>query len=355
MEHNGDGGRAAGLPYLNNFFIILGTALLNIVCVLAFHWGQSVAARDVVVSAVFCGVCTSLINVTVTYFITKRMRRTGALPSTAPVSRLMMRLPKDPVLLILLFAAVFGAAAALFNALVIRFYEIESFNLARFAVWQAAYSCVLSAVIADLAVLRFIQPDCTTADQPPQTGLAKVHDPRAKFASLKSWFNTVTDDFGFNMLCGLLLGGTVVTAEHTVVIAPTTRAGIVISSLILGVILTFRMAYPIAKNMYEARESGALPPFEKRSAFFSALPSKPIGMTLLLLLPIMLVSLAVCWSVLTFFDFAVLNFFQFFFIRTIYVALLTKPVVAWMLARYRQPTAAGGHTDAGPENDERKA
>ena len=337
MEKKPNDPREAGLPYFNNFWIILGTALFNVLCVLAFHWGKELSAASVIVSAVYCGIISSFICVVIVHRLVQRMRRAGALPRLAPESRLMMRLPKNPALLALCFAILFGALAAGFNVLAIRFFEIATFRLARFAVWQAAYSCVLSAMAVELAVLRFVQPDCAEPGQPEQTGSAKVLDPLPKFSSLASWFNTVTDDFGFNMVVGLVSGGTLVV-DHNVIITPTTLSGIVISSLALGVIVTLRMARPIAKSMYDARESGSLPPLEKRNGFLSALPYKPMGMTLALMLPIMLLSLLVFWSVLTFFDFQVLNFFQFFVIRTLYVALLTKLVVAVLVARYRQPS-----------------
>ena len=327
---------SVGLPYVNNVWVILGTAAINILLFLLSFWGRQPAYWDLLATALICGAGTSLINVLLTHYFIQQMRRAGQLPAQVPTNRWVRMLPKNKWLLILLFAVVFGVAAALLNAVVIWFFQIGTFRVVQCAVWLGVCSCLLSVKITQFAILRFVQADCALPGQPPQTGDAKVVIPLPKFSAFGAWFNTVTDDFGFNMVVGLLSGGTLI-ADQNVIITPTTLAGIVISSLVLGVIVTFRMAYPIAKSMYAAWESGSLPPFETRNGFLSALPRKPMGMTLTLMLPIMLLSLAVFWSVLTFFDFKVLNFFQFFAIRTLFVTLLTKGVVAVMVARYRQP------------------
>ena len=125
--------------------------------------------------------------------------------------------------------------------------------------------------------------------------------------------------------------------DHNVIVTATTFSGIVISALLLGLIVTLRMAYPVLKSIREARLSGGLPAADKTSPWLTCLPDKPMRLTLLLTLPIMLMSLAVFWSVLAFFHFEVLNFFQFFVIRTAYVSVLSKVVVRFAIARYRQP------------------
>lgn len=325
-----------GLPYLNNFWIVLGTAAVNILFFLIGFRGRQPDYQGFLFAAFICGAVTSLINVLISDHFIRKARRAGLLPANVPASRWIGMLPRNKWLLVLVFAVVFGAVAVLLNAAIVWFFQLSELRVVQCAVWQGVYSCLLSAKITQFAVLRLVQADCALPDQPPQTGNAKVVNPMPKLSAFGAWFNTVTDDFGFNMAVGLLSGGTLIV-DHNVIITPTTRAGIVISALVLGVIVTFRMAYPIAKSLYGARESGSLPPFEKRNGFLFALPQKPMGMTLILMLPIMLLSVIVFWSVLTFFHFEVLNFFQFFVVRTAYVALLTKAVVALMIARYRQP------------------
>ena len=44
----------------------------------------------------------------------------------------------------------------------------------------------------------------------------------------------------------------------------------------------------------------------------------------------------VVWLVFAIFEFETLDFFQFFIIRTLYVTLLTKPVVQFAILRYLQ-------------------
>lgn len=327
----------SGLPYVNNIGSILITVGINVACVLAFNWNSEISIYTVLISAAICGVCTSVINTLLSHGAIKKMRRAGTLPPSVPESRFMMRLPRNPLLLMLIFSVIFAIVAALFNFAFIRFYEIQTFTLLRLTVWQTAYACLLAAIVTECAVLRFIQPDCAEPSDPAQTGTEKVANPMSRVKAFTNWLGTILADFGFNMAIGLLLGATYVAADHSVIIKPTTRDGIVGSAVVIGLIVTFRMALPILKSISGARDKGALAPAEKRSGFLSALPEKPTRLTLLLILSIILLSYVVFWSVLTFFDFEVLSFFQFFVIRSIYMAILSKGVMALAIARYRQP------------------
>lgn len=337
METRNSKAASSALPYINDFWSILITVAINVVCILAFNSNSEITVYHVLISAAICGVCTCIINVLLSYWTIKKMRRAGTLPPSVPESRFMMRLPLNPVLLILLFAVFFSAMIVLVNFAFVRFYEIQTFTLLRLVVWQSVYACLLAAIVSECAVLRFIQPDCSGTGDPAQTGTGKVANPMSRVNAFKNWLGTILMDFGFNMAIGLVLGATYVAADHSVVIKPTTREGIVGSAVVIGLIVTFRLALPIIKSIRGARDKGMLAPADKRSGFLSALPEKPIGLTLLLLLPIILLSYVVFWSVLTFFGFEILSFFQFFIIRSIYMAVLSKCVMALAMARYRQP------------------
>ena len=150
-------------------------------------------------------------------------------------------------------------------------------------------------------------------------------------------FDTMVNDFGFNLVIGLLTGGAAVLADKSVIIYPTTRSGIVLGGLILGVIVSLRMVASVVKSIAATRDAGTLPALEKRNPWVAWIPETPMLFTLTLMPVIMALSAVVLWAVLTFFGFDVLNFFQFFIVRTIYVSLLTKPVVWLAVYRYRQP------------------
>jgi hypothetical protein len=94
---------------------------------------------------------------------------------------------------------------------------------------------------------------------------------------------------------------------------------------------------PIANNILAGIQNGAVPAFEKPIPWLKHLPSKPWLLALALCFPIILLTTGVYSLILSFFNFQSLNFFQFFFIRTAYTAVLVKGLVWLILLRYRQP------------------
>ena len=333
---SGDSKWSVGLPYIDNIPIILLTALINLAVAFIAYYGRPLTLGDILVDAGICGMTTSLIDVFIVHFMVGRLRAQGRLPREAPQSRLMRRLPRHPLALALVFGAVFALFTPLLNALVIRFFHIDTFTFARFAVWRVIYTTLLSTKIVELAVLRYVQPDCARASDAPQLGAQPVKNPLPRMSTFKEWFNAIRNDFGLNMLIGLALGGTIVRDQH-VVIVPTTRAGIVISASILGVIVTASMAYPIARSMRAARTTGALPTAQAENRWVGWLPASPALFALALLVPIMLIASLKFWAVFTFFGFEDMNFFQYFVIRMLFTTLLTKPVVNLAILRYTQP------------------
>ena len=325
-----------GLPYMDNWRVVSFTAAVNLLCLFIFQHGREITLETALIDAMNAGIITSFINVFYADWMIKRLRRIGGLPANAPVVTRMSLLPRRPLPLSLVFAVVFGALTPLLNLAVIKFYGIETFTFARFGVWKVAYACALSAFILEWAALRCIQPDCTDGAAPAQRGAQEVKNPLHRISSLMGVYNSAVDDFGFNMIFGLLLGGTVVRGGE-IVIPPTTRAGIVISGVVLGIIVTFRMAYPVAKSILAQRREGALPVMPTADRRVAWLPFSPAKFALALLLPISVLSAATFWAVLTFFGFEELNFFQFFFIRLAFISLLSKYVIRLAIARYMQP------------------
>ena len=325
------------MPYINRLNTIALTVGINVVCVLlSFGFRKTITESNFLINIFICGFLTTLIDAIFARIYLHRLRRAGRLPPVAPTSRLIRLLPKNGVLLVAILGVFFGFASYGVNWLLIRFYEITEYTLWRIVVWQTLFACGLSSVVMQLVVLRMVQPDCALPDQPEQHGGVEILDPRPRFDGLSRWFNTVTSDFGFNMVVGLLFGG-VTVLEKKVVIYPTTLKGIGLSSVILGLIVLLRMVRPVTKSIAKMRQRDELPLYEKPNPFLNWLPKTYGMLTLALALPTVLVSFLVISGVLTLFDFQVLDFYQYFIIRTIYVAILTKAVVALAVARYRQP------------------
>ena len=269
----------SGLPYVNNFWSILITVVLTAGSVWFFNRNAEISLTHVLIAAAMSGVCASAINTLISYSVVRKMRLAGALPQAVPGNRLIRILPKNPILLVIILAILFGASEALITLLFVRLYEIQTFTLLRLIVWLSGLTILIAAIGCECAVMRCVQPDCRESGEPAQTGQAKVEDPFKRVSAFKNWLGTVITDFGFNMAIGLLLGTTTVAADHSVMIKPTTRDGIIASSIILGIIFTLKLVSPIASSMLAAREKGLLPPYEKRNAFLSALPEKPKRMT----------------------------------------------------------------------------
>jgi len=327
-------GMTFDLPYLSNWQMVLLVVIVNLIFGLLHHyWGLSRSA--ILFDAAVCGVSTSLLSVFYVAFKMKNLRASGKLPSSVPESRIMVHLPKSAVGLGIVFSLLFMFLTPLITELIMRLFAINTYRLLPFVIWKVAYSGFLSAKVIELAILRFVQKDMCRPDDPPQVGDVVVKNPLPGLSSFKKLFDTVTTDFGFNMLLGLLLGGTLII-DYNVVIVPTSRAGILISGVMIGLIVTGLMVYPIIKQMDEACRKGKLPPPFKHNKIISNLPEKPVLLSLMWIPFMVVFSPLVFWLVFAIFEFETLNFFQFFIIRTLYVTLLTKPVVQFAILRYLQ-------------------
>jgi hypothetical protein len=106
------------LPYMNNTTAILLTLGINLAIMVALNWGKSFGLADIMLDAVICGVMTVVINVFfVRHYVTRALAN-KTLPTNLPVSRMMMRLPRNPFLLALLCALFFGLLTPLINGMI---------------------------------------------------------------------------------------------------------------------------------------------------------------------------------------------------------------------------------------------
>lgn len=323
---------------MNNATAILITLTINLAIMFAINWGKTFGIEDILIDAAICGVLTSVINVFFVHHYVRKALKNKTLPSNMPVSKFMMRLPKSPVLFAALCALFFGILTALINGTIFTFYGFEVLPFWQMLVCKLVYVCFLSAKILEVAIYRYVQPDFTgqipEADVPPSP-FVKQPIPRISYFQqlCNSWFT----DFGFNMVIGLLLGGTIIMDNDYVMIAPILLSGMVISAPITGIIITFMTVPSIAKGIGASVEHGDIPRLTKENPWVGWLPKNRWLLAAALCIPIILLTTIVFYAVLTFFDFQSLNFFQFFFIRTAYTAVLVKGLVPLILIRYMQP------------------
>lgn len=326
------------LPYMNNATAILITLGINLAIMFAINWGKSFSFADILIDAAICGVTTSFINVVFVRIYVQKAIKNKTLPTNVPVSKLMMRLPQNPVLFATLWALFFGILMPLINGLIFKFYDFETLLFWQMLVCKLVYSCFLSAKILEVAIYRYVQPDVTgmiPAADVPLSPLVKQPLPHITY--FQELYNSWLTDFGMNMVLGLVLGGTIITADDYVMIAPTLLSGMAISGPISGIIITFMTVPSIAKGIIYSVNGGEIPRLGQRNPGVSWLPENRWLLALSLCLPIILITTAVYYAVLTFFNFQSLNFFQFFFIRTAYTAVLVKGLVPLILIRYMQP------------------
>lgn len=326
------------LPYMNNASTILITLGINLAIMFVINWGKTFGLEDILLDAAICGVLTSVINVFfVRHYVSKALKN-KTLSGNMPVSKLMMRLPKNPVLFAALCALFFGILTPLINGIIFKFYDFEALLFWQLLVCKLVYSCFLSAKILEVAIYRYVQPDVTglipEADVPPSP---LVRQPMPQIAYFQQLYNSWLTDFGFNMLVGLLLGGTIITSDDYVLIAPTLLSGIFVGGLISGTIITFMTVPSLAKEIGTSVERGEIPRLPKKNPWVAWLPKNNWLLACSICIPIILVTTTVFYGVLTFFNFQSLNFFQFFFIRTAYTAVLVKGLVPLILIRYMQP------------------
>ena len=340
MQNESEMNRLVSLPYINNIRLIALTVFIQIAAIFIFFSGAlngSISQEIVLYDAAYAGGITAFIDVFIVWHCLRKMRMLGRLPGDVPRNRFMLLLPRNPLCFSILLSIIFGLLTPFGNYLILRLYDVTSLTFEQFAVWRIIYTTVLSVYIVQIAIFRYVQPDFACETEVPQTGSESVINPVPHISIFKEWFDTVTADFGFQVLSGLLLGGTVIS-NKCVIVTPTALSGIFITASVLSLIIAVRMAYPVAKNIRKnIRESGLsgsvpLSPYLKN--FISCLPERPTLFACALIPPFILLSWLFFRGIMSFFDFETLDLFQFFFIRTLFVAFLSKCVVKLAIMRY---------------------
>lgn len=323
------------VPYLNNLHLAVMVVLINLPLAMLFQYGRPLTWTDLQMDAAICGWTTVLIS----FWLAKRnvsiRRGQGALPAQVPLSPLMQKMPRS----LFAFSLVVGIPAAasmwLITVALLRFFPDTEITFLRFLAWKMCYATLLALRMIALAIFRFVQPDCQGSADPPQTGQQTVKNPLPRRDLLRRLCQSVTTDFGMNLLLGLMLGGTLIRGSEVVLMA-VHQSSVWISGLILGMIVTLLMVNPILAAVRDLSIHGALPPAEKHHRMLLLLPENPWLFSAVLLVPLMLISSASVYCILTFFGFQTLNFFQYFAVRMLYTKLLAKPIETLAVLRYRQ-------------------
>ena len=323
----------ASLPYLNGGKLIALTIGVNVLCAF-FFWHAGFGLKALLEDTVCCSAITAFLDVFAVAHLIGGRRLSGEIPP----HRLIRLLPRSRFGLSAVLALTAAAAMCGVNGGLFRFYALQSLSLTQFLFWKAIYSLVLSSWLVKLAVFRLIQPDDGTAASPDAIRGEEVQNPLPRIGWFAAFLKGMVFDFGFNVACGMLFGGTVIRgAEVVLTPIPCRGTGMLIATALTGIIVAFFVIPSVAAGVTAALRSGSVPPLETRSRFFAAVPRNRWLLTLFLLPFFVLMTILVCGGVFLLFGFERLNFFQFYLIRAIYVSLLCKALAPFIIRRYRQP------------------
>ncbi len=331
-----------GLPYLNNVWVITLTVVINLACAFIF-FGRPIVLFDVLADLFICGIITSFINVYAVRYLLDKASQRGEIPADVPASPFMMHLPKNPFALALLFALCFGLIMVLISWLLILFFEITEFRFVPFLVWKIIYSCVLSAVIIEYVIFRFVQSDCLDRKTVTYEGTENVKNPLPRMSTFRTVFDSVVANLGMNLTFGLLFGGVVIQGT-SVLIKPTLGSSIWISGIFFGILTCAMGVAPVVNATNEqilsrlaTNGSAAEDSFIPKNRGLSWMPKSKVGLTLFMCIPVSIIS-AVCLSLVAWiFGFDELNFYQFTIVITAWGMLAARFITKIVLARCLQP------------------
>ena len=306
------------LPYMDNWKVVLLTALINLAVVLVFQFSEGAIDRSsVIIDSLICGALTVVIDLAVVYPGMKRRRAQGLLPANVPVSARMQRLPKNPVLLALVYMPVSAAVIALINWGVMALFGIESFGRWNWLVYKLLYACLLSAKIIEYCIFRYVQPDW--AGETGAVPGASVKNPLPKISTLKEMYASISANIAMNMIIGTALGGAVVGEGQVVLIYPTHASGIWMTGLIFGFLTGLLLTRGVLRALKQLIADGALPPeLPPPDRRISWLPKTDLGLTAIVCAAVMAISVVLLPLIMWMLGVTVLNFYQFCILITAY-------------------------------------
>ena len=339
------------LPYIDNAKAVLITIAINIGVVFVFNWrSDGVNFQDVLWDTLFCAVITTIINMWIVLSGLKKLRAAGQMPQQAPVSRLMQKMPKNPFAFGVVCAIIFAALTVGINALILRFFDLQTMTFVPWMAYKLIYATVLSIKIVEFCIFRYVQPDIenTTvltviANEVKQSGKIKtssqsIKNPLPKISVFKEMFGSVTGNIALNIIIGSLLGGAVTQTDGSVVIFPTTVEGIPIAGLIFGCITGILVTNGVLKAMNATilASGPAILETATNDRRFTRMPKRKGALMALTTLSVMIFSAVALPVILHLFGKTVLNFYQFSVFITIYASLISKPLSYILVKRCMQ-------------------
>ncbi|NLC97253.1 MAG: hypothetical protein GX675_06775 [Erysipelotrichaceae bacterium] len=322
------------LPYLNNLPMALFVCFINIALAFVFQYGRVLTVSDLVVDASLCGIVTAFTSLGYAYWAVEKQRKQGNLPTQVPINSFMQKLPSSYIPLTIITGIAGSVIMVFITIALLRFFPETEYTFIRFLVWKTGYATFLAAKMIEFGIFRYVQPDCEKPDDPIQKGSQTVINPLLRKEIFSMLYASVTADFGMNMLIGLVLGGTIIQGD-LVILMGVTQGGVWITGLVFGIIISLLMIKPTLTSVKEIAFEGGVPKSSKKNVLAS-LPVSPWTLVFILLVPVMAFSALSFWTIMKFFGFESLNFFQFFIIRTAYSKLLSRLVETFAIQRYRQ-------------------
>lgn len=331
------------LPYADNAKAILATLAVNAGVVVLFNWPGGIGYSGVLADSLVCAIITTIIDMAIVYPRMKRMRAAGEIPVRVPESGLMQRLPRNPVALGVVYVVVFGVLALCVNAAILRFFGLTRMAFPPWFSYKLIYSAVLTVIITEYIIFRYVQPDWTNAGSarlagPDSTPAKPVRNPLPNIGIFKEMYGAVTGNIALNIIIGSLLGGVVAGPNGSVIIYPTTAEGIPITGLVFGLIIGVLVTNGVVTAMNKViRATPAILEVATTDRRIAWLPKGHFALTCVVCLCAMVFSAVVLRAILVLFDIPLLNFYQFTVFITIYAALIGKPLSAILTRRCMQP------------------
>jgi len=336
--------RTINLPYVDNAKAVGITVAINLGVVLFLNWPDGINYSGVMWDSLFCSLITTIIGMWIVYAGLKKMRASGEMPSQAPESGFMQKLPQNPFALGAIYAAVFAVLTIGMNAAILSFFGLGAMSFAAWAVYKLVYATVLCAKVVECCIFRYVQQDWANNGNPDvkatkTTGAVRVKNPLPKISIFTEMFGGVTGNIATSILIGSALGGVKAQTDGSVIIAPTTIEGIPITGLIFGLIVGILVTGGIVKAMNAAilASGPAMLEAVTESKRFSWMPRRKGALMCFITFCVMGFSAVALPSMMALFSKSILDFFQFTVFITAYAALISGPLSYVLRRRCMQP------------------
>ena len=317
------------LPYVDNVRTISITLLLNVLLTWCFRLHQY-EVRDIVIDAVICAWLTTVINVLIVWRCIRKARSAGAIPNEVPVNKAMMLLPKNRLGLIGVLGTFFTVLCVGINYTVFTWYSFESWTYEQFLLFKLVYSLILSERIVSLCILRLVQPDCEKPKVDPITVIAQpIKNPLPSISGIRELFSTISVNLILQLYSNPYIDKYTIDGDRSIIMEGTI-ASAVTCFIVIGIITkTLDMARVNGEfNVPQNRFLTLLPRNRWLFALICALITAPITGLLFI-------------SLFKFYGFTSWTFYEFLWIKTVYLLVLGKILVAIALRRFTQPDIIG--------------